>query len=467
MLPLHKRRTKADANNYRGIHLTSQVSKVTESLFSRLLQRFCESADVFGENQFAYTRGRGAKDALGILMLRLLSCFDKGDRVGLYCSDVSGAFDRVNPVRLCNKLASKGMHPQMLAVFRSWLGSRVAQVIVDGAQSDPYPLENSVFQGTVLGPPLWNCYFEDARRATQAHGFCETIFADDLNCLKPFAMSVSVEHVCQNLASCQGSLHNWGSANQVVFDSSKESFHILHPRRPWGNDVKLLGVTIDTRLVMDKACYEIAARASLMVKRILRCRHMFSIDIVLALYKTHVLSFIEYYTAAVHHSPKFFLSAVDAVHDNFLSELRLSAEDALLEHNLAPLCARRDIAMLGLLHKVVLNKAPPQFSEYIFLELSRNNPRGWRNAKQRRNKQLHDPIDGTRSKATQRSVLGLVYTYNMLPQAVVDAKNVHLFQRKLQNSLKKLASHHVSEWPSFFNAGVRTFSPEQFHSWFV
>ena len=120
-----------------------------------------------------------------------------------------------------------------------------------------------------------------------------------------------------------------------------------------------------------------------------------------------------------------------------------------------------------MLHKVVLNKAPPQFSEYIFLEPSRNNPRGWRRVNQRHSKQLHDPIDGTRGKATQRSVLGLVYTYNMLPQAVVDAKNVHLFQGKLQNSLKKLAQHHVLEWPSFFNTGMRKFSPEQFHSWFV
>ena len=43
-----------------------------------------------------------------------------------------------------------------------------------------------VFQGTVWGPPLWNCFYEDGRRAVNAKGVLETVFADDLNCFKCF-----------------------------------------------------------------------------------------------------------------------------------------------------------------------------------------------------------------------------------------------------------------------------------------
>ena len=91
--------------------------------------------------------------------------------------------------------------------------------------------------------------------------------------------------------------------------------------------------------------------------------------------------------------------------------------------------------MLGMIHKVVLKKAPPQFSEFIYPAPPRNEPRGWKAARGH-NKQLHDPIDGTRSSATQRSVLGMIHTYNLLPQTLVDISSVNAFQRKLQNGLK-------------------------------
>eukprot|EP00969_Alexandrium_andersonii_P039376 1725715-Alexandrium_andersonii.AAC.1 len=42
-------------------------------------------------------------------------------------------------------------------------------------------MTDMVFQCTVLGPPLWNLFFSDARRAISAAGFAELIYADDLN----------------------------------------------------------------------------------------------------------------------------------------------------------------------------------------------------------------------------------------------------------------------------------------------
>jgi len=278
-------------------------------------------------------------------------------RVALYCSDVSGAFDRVNPVRLQEKLLVKGLHPRIVKVIGSWLAARNAVVAVDGIKSVPQPLQHSVYQGTVLGPPLRNCYYEDARLATQAAGYSETVFADDLNYFKAFDADASDASILDDLSVCQAALHQWGSANQVLFDAKKESCHILHPQHPWGDDFKMLGISFDTRLVMRRAAYEIAARAGSMVKRILRCRRVFSASSLIALYKTHVLSYVEYNTPAVFHAPLFFLSAIDAIQDQFCDDLGLSAEEVLLQHNLAPLRSRRCIAMLGLLHKIVLGKS--------------------------------------------------------------------------------------------------------------
>ena len=41
--------------------------------------------------------------------------------MGVYCSDVSGAFDRVSAERLGDKLLCKGFHPKLVKLIASWL----------------------------------------------------------------------------------------------------------------------------------------------------------------------------------------------------------------------------------------------------------------------------------------------------------------------------------------------------------
>ena len=168
-------------------------------------------------------------DALALNVLHWIFSFNSGSRVALYCSDVAGAFDRVSGPRLIDKLAAKGLHPNLLKLLESWLDERSYSVIVDGTSSAPNPLRNSVYQGTVWGPPLWNCYYEDARHAVNENCFTETVFADDLNCFKSFDGDALDSDIQVEMRQCQDALHSWGSANQVVFDPAKESFHILHP----------------------------------------------------------------------------------------------------------------------------------------------------------------------------------------------------------------------------------------------
>ena len=123
--------------------------------------------------------------------------------------------------------------------------------------------------------------------------------------------------------------------------------------------------------------------------------------------------------------------------------------------------------MLGLLHKIVLGKAAPQYSEFVFLERPRNEPRGWRARDRRHSKQLHDPIDGTQSRAVQRSLLGMIYVYNMLPESTVASMSVSAFQRKLQNCIKRLAESKLPSWSSFLDDGVRKTSCSSFQDCFT
>ena len=76
------------------------------------------------------------------------------------------------------------------------------------------------------------------------------------------------------------------------------------------------------------------------------------------LYKAQVVSYVETSTPAIFHASPNVLEPVDRVQRRLLRELKLSEVDALLNFRLAPLPSRRDMAMLGVVHKVTLGPPP-------------------------------------------------------------------------------------------------------------
>ena len=79
----------------------------------------------FTESQFAYRPKRGARDAVLLYVATWLSMLNAGKKIGVYCSDVSGAFDRASAERLLDKLASLGLHRDLSVRFKA--GSETAK----------------------------------------------------------------------------------------------------------------------------------------------------------------------------------------------------------------------------------------------------------------------------------------------------------------------------------------------------
>ena len=79
------------------------------------------------------------------------------------------------------------------------------------------------------------------------------VYADDLIAFKVVPGSTTTENALASFDTVQLELHAWGAANQVTFDSGKESKHVLSRADPFGEDFKLLGVIFDCRLNMDVA----------------------------------------------------------------------------------------------------------------------------------------------------------------------------------------------------------------------
>ena len=88
------------------------------------------------------------------------------------------------------------------------------------------------------------------------------IYADDLNCFKDFELYVANAGIAQEMQRCQQHLLKLGYANQVDFDASKESMHILALHGGEGSNFNLLRVPFDHALSMKDAVVELLSEAT-------------------------------------------------------------------------------------------------------------------------------------------------------------------------------------------------------------
>ena len=160
---------------------------------------------------------------------------------------------------------------------------------------------------------------------------------------------------------------------------------------------------------MEKEIRELANRCFWKLRTLLRSRRFFSEAQLVGQYKAHVLPFVEHSTPAVYHAAETLLSVLDRLQVTFLRRIGLTEEEALLRYNLAPLSTRRDIAMLGLVHRTTLGEGPPQFQYWFRPAASSGSKPCTRSStsSERHGKQLHDYLDGSHSELLRRTALGL------------------------------------------------------------
>ena len=306
---LFKSGSAFDPKRYRGVHLTPVLSKVCERAVKHILHPFLASAGAFGLNQWAYQRNRSSRDLLALLVATWPRAFEDGQKIGALITDISGAFDRVRASRLVDKLRSAGVCE--IAFIEDWLRPRTAQVAVGGALSVAKVLSDMVFQGTVLGPDLWNVFFADVADAVRSVGAEEAIFADDLSAFKRFETKIEDVEVMDDMTRCQQAVHKWGRANQVIFEGTKEKFAIIHHTAGTGEDFKLLGLEFDVKLVMRPCAEKLATKAQAKLTALLRTRAFYDDPAIIRSYKAHVLCILELGAAAFYHASDSVLDALD------------------------------------------------------------------------------------------------------------------------------------------------------------
>jgi len=107
--PIFKKGSIYCAANYRGVHLTTLLSKICERVVGSPVIDLLLTRNAFGLHQWAYTKKRSALDMLAYLVSFWILMICNGSLVGMYGADISGAFDHVDKDRMLARLASLGI----------------------------------------------------------------------------------------------------------------------------------------------------------------------------------------------------------------------------------------------------------------------------------------------------------------------------------------------------------------------
>ena len=210
--PIHKKDSKAIAEHYRPVSLTSHVMKVFERIIRKHLVKYLEENNLLCRNQHGF---RSGKSCLSQLLSHIDSILTNGleglDTDVIYL-DFAKAFDKVDHEILLRKLFNAGIQGPMLVWLKSFLEERYQTVHLNGFKSYRSLVKSGVPQGTVLGPILFLIYINDMDCCLK-HSFC-SMFADDSLIIH------KISGVCDTRLLQEDILNvtKWASQNNMEFE---------------------------------------------------------------------------------------------------------------------------------------------------------------------------------------------------------------------------------------------------------
>ena len=429
--PIYKKGGRGQVGNYRPVSLTSQISKIMESLIRDHIVRFLESNNLIRNSQHGFRTGRSCLSNLLVFMDKVTAAVEKCENVDVIYLDFAKAFDKVPHRRLMEKLKSHGIGGKIGSWIEAWLLGRQQRVCLQGKASDWTAVTSSVPQGSVLGPLLFIIFINDLDS-----GIINSIlkFADDT---KVFG-SINDMEDRDALQRDLDRMMEWAKVWQMEFNVDKckvmhlgrdniKYKYIMDGKELTTTDLeKDLGINLTKNLKTSYQCLQAYNKASQMLGLLGRTIKSRNPDILIKIYKGIVRPHLEFCSpvwAPHYRKDKELLEKVQHRFTRMFPHLRnLEYKKRLEILGLWTLEERRNRADLIEMFKIVKGKSGIKL-EAMF-EIDQNS--GTRGHSYKVKKKF--------SKGNTRHYFfseRIVSRWNRLSQEAVDASSVNVFKGQL------------------------------------
>jgi len=429
--PIFKKGSRNQPENYRPVSLTSQLSKVMESVIRDVITEHLDRHKLIRDSQHGFRRGRSCTTNILEFLDMVTDVINQKENVDVIFLDFAKAFDKVPHRRLLAKLQSHGIDGKVVRWVASWLKGRKQRVCIDGSSSHWADVLSGIPQGSVLGPLLFLIFINDLE-----DGIISVIlkFADDTKIFRKVTSATDGLRLQQDL----NRLCDWADKWQMEFNIAKcKTMHIGrgsieydYSMRGHQLDVvtteKDLGVLISSNLKVAEHCYEAYCKANRMLGLLKRTVKYRNPDTMVRLYKSLVRPHLEYSSPAWsphYRKDKLLLERVQHRFTLLFDDLKsLEYQERLVKLKLWSLEERRNRADLIELFKMVKGISTVPLQTFFKLaDGSRTRGHRWKLVKE------HSRCDARLHFFSVR----VLNRWNSLPQSAVQVNSVNCFKNQL------------------------------------
>ena len=162
LILIHKKGSKTEPLNYRGISLLSCVSKLFTAILNKRLMNYVEENNILSKSQLGFVPGNRTSDA-HIILHNIIQeyCHKKGKKVYSCFVDFSKAFDNISREILFEKLLKHGITGNFYNVLKNMYFNDQTKIKVGDHLTETIFPNQGVRQGCILSPLLFNIYLAD------------------------------------------------------------------------------------------------------------------------------------------------------------------------------------------------------------------------------------------------------------------------------------------------------------------
>ena len=380
VIPLHKKDSKSDVNNYRPISLLSTVSKVFERIIFKYVYNYLRDNFIISIHQSGFQPGLSTTTQLIEVYHQFCSAVDSNKEIRVVFLDISKAFDKVWHKGLIFKLSKCGIGGELLNWFQDYLQGHMQRVVIAGQYSDWEHLYAGVPQGSVLGPLLFLLYINDVTNVVRNCNI--RLFADD-TCL--FIEVDDRIEAANKVNEDLSHIFKWSKQWIVQFSPSKTKSLIISNKKDSNlnppvcinnlpieevKSFKYLGLNFTSNLRWSLHIDHITHKAQRRLNLMLALKWKLDRRSLEVMYKSLVLSAMEYAIIVWGGTFDSDLVKLEKIHVEGMrlitgATARSNIANLYNETGFIDIKTKCNNAMLIMLYKVKHNKCPPYLTHLL------------------------------------------------------------------------------------------------------